>query len=536
MNSIRLANQVARDYFGYSALRPVQEQAIASVMDGRDTWVVVPTSSGKSAIYQIPAIISEGTAIVFSPLIALMTDQVQKLHDWGVRAARLTGDMSDTEVQRVMRSMDDYSLMYVAPERLKSGTFLRQLRQIKVSMIVLDEAHMLPQAQQDFRPAYTMIGKVVRQYFPEAPRLALTATADREEERIVTRSLGMEDYTRIVQSPRRDNLEYHVLHDIEDLRLLHMIRAEGWGVNSGCAVVYASTRQRVYDLARDLRTMKFASVEPYHGGMTGEARQAVQDRFMTGETRIIVATNAFGLGVDKSDVRAVIHADPPDSIHAYLQEAGRGGRDGKPCTCVLNIKQKGLRSRRFFIECANPAKRYYDAVWERWSADRKVREPFDDDTRSLMFAILAEKGVSKIMAPYFATTILNYLQFRGVIQAIPDKTVQPCRPRNLGAFQRFASRHRASIRRIRPNEATVTVYPGRKSPIPAMLGSHAIYPFTPDQRAIEHYKLMRLTEEHGILAHELSDKRSAAYDRLRQLQDFAEAPDKHEYIDRVYGA
>ena len=355
-----MVESALRKHFGFDRFREGQEEVVRTVLAGRDAVVVMPTGSGKSLCYQLPAMELPGLTLVLSPLIALMKDQVEALQgrfkipatflnsslDWHQMRAR----MEDARLGRV-------KLLYVAPERFRDSGFQRLLAEVDLSMIAVDEAHCVSQWGHDFRPDYLRIGRVTRQ-FPQARVMALTATATgkvREDivEQLALGKHGREKPAVFVHGFERPNLRITVSHcgthaDKLD-RLLRVI--EDWRIG----IIYCSTRKQVERVWKKLGE-RGMQVPMYHGGMTDKDRERMQNRFMNREVDLVVATNAFGMGVDRGDVRFVIHWDIPGSMEAYYQEIGRAGRDGAPAWCELLYNFADVRTQEFFLEGSNPSR------------------------------------------------------------------------------------------------------------------------------------------------------------------------------------
>ncbi|MEW8278624.1 MAG: DNA helicase RecQ [Candidatus Thiodiazotropha sp.] len=322
------AREVLRHTFGYSGFRSSQERIISHLIDGGDALVLMPTGGGKSLCYQIPAIVREGTGVVISPLIALMQDQVNSLLQYGVRAAYLNSSLSHEEAALVERQLlqGELDLLYIAPERLLTPRTLDLLRQSRIALFAIDEAHCVSQWGHDFRPEYIQLSQL-HERFPETPRIALTATADAPTRREITQRLKLQQAAEFVASFDRPNIRYQITENDGNARerLLRFIREEHPG-ESG--IVYCLSRKRVEEIAAWLRSREIEAL-PYHAGMDNQTRQGHQNRFRQEEGIVIVATIAFGMGIDKPDVRFVAHLNLPKSIEAYYQETGRAGRDGE---------------------------------------------------------------------------------------------------------------------------------------------------------------------------------------------------------------
>ena len=344
------ARRLLRTVFGYPAFRPDQEEIIRAVLRGRDALVLMPTGGGKSLCYQIPAMLRPGTGVVISPLIALMQDQVSALRQHGVAAAFLNSSLPYEEQQRIMASLrrGELDLLYLAPERLLSedGGTLALLRRIEIALIAIDEAHCVSQWGHDFRQDYLGLD-VLKEHFPGTPRLALTATADEAtREEIVTR-LKLTGAERFISGFDRPNIRYTVrMKNGPGADLLAFLRER----QGQAGIVYCLSRRKVEATAERLRQAGFDAL-PYHAGLSAPTRRRCQERFQRTDGVIVVATIAFGMGIDKPDVRFVAHCDLPKSVEAYYQETGRAGRDGEPAEAWMTYGlQDVVRLRRMVDE------------------------------------------------------------------------------------------------------------------------------------------------------------------------------------------
>jgi len=341
------ARKVLKDVFGYDVFRPMQEEIVCNLLDGKDAFVLMPTGGGKSICYQIPAIIREGTGIVVSPLISLMKDQVDALTACGVKAAYYNSSLKAAEAKDVLERFEtgQLDLLYVAPERLLSKSFLAKLEKLKLSMFAIDEAHCVSQWGHDFRPEYVRLGEL-REIFPDVPMLALTATAEEHTREDISERLQLAKAKRFVASFDRPNIRYLVAEKRQPLtQILQFL--DGWPNASG--VIYCLSRKRVEDLAVNLQRHGIRAAA-YHAGIPGRSRERVQDDFLRDRVKVIVATIAFGMGVDKPNVRFVIHHDLPKSIESYYQETGRAGRDGLESEALMLYGSGDVNLVRRLIE------------------------------------------------------------------------------------------------------------------------------------------------------------------------------------------
>ena len=324
-------HEILKRYWGYDRFRPLQLETIESVCAGNDTLVLMPTGGGKSIVYQVPALASEGVCVVVTPLIALMKDQIDKLRERRILAEAVHSGMTPRDVDRILDNCvyGDVKFLYIAPERIDSEMFRTRFAKMNVSLLAVDEAHCISQWGYDFRPAYLKIARL-RPLHEDMPVLALTASATPEVVRDIMSRLEFRSPRTFRMSFARKNLRY-VVRRTEDKReqLLRIIRNV-----PGCGIVYVRTREKTETLARFLSEHD-VSAGFYHGGMGYAERGVRQDDWIRGATRVIVATNAFGMGIDKADVRFVVHYDLCDSLEAYYQEAGRAGRDGRPAYAVV---------------------------------------------------------------------------------------------------------------------------------------------------------------------------------------------------------
>ena len=352
---------VLKQYWGYDAFRPLQQDIIQSVLDGRDTLGLMPTGGGKSITFQVPTMAMDGMALVVTPIISLMKDQVDRLRALNIKATYLYAGLTRAEVNRTYEKClyGNYKFLYVSPERLQSQSFMERLRQMPVSLIVVDEAHCISQWGYDFRPSFLRIAEV-RKLFPKVPVLALTATATPVVVEDIQRCLQFRETNVFSMSFARSNLSYVVRHTEEKAtELAHILRSV-----PGTAIVYVRSRKRAKQISDELNRLGIRA-DFYHAGLYVEDKEDKQNKWTTDQCRVMVATNAFGMGIDKPDVRLVVHVDIPNSLEEYYQEAGRAGRDGKRSYAVLLVKHTDQRTLRRHITEAFPDKDFIRNVYER---------------------------------------------------------------------------------------------------------------------------------------------------------------------------
>ena len=354
------ALETLKEYWGYDSFRPQQEEIVLSALEGRDVLAILPTGGGKSVCFQVPAMMRDGIAIVVTPLIALMKDQVQNLNDRGIKALCVNAGMSRREVDLTLNNAayGDFKFLYVSPERLGTTLFRRYVREMNVSFIVVDEAHCISQWGYDFRPDYLQIGEL--REIVDAPVIALTATATPKVAEDIMDRLGFEESNLIKSGFERPNLSYIVRHCEDKLgQLLNIC-----GSVAGTGIVYVRSRARTEELSAFLNA-NGVQASFYHAGLGPDSRSDRQARWKSGAIRVMVCTNAFGMGIDKPDVRFVVHYDVPDSPEAYFQEAGRGGRDGKRSYAVLLWNSSDIKRLRQIATVSFPSLDYIEDIYHK---------------------------------------------------------------------------------------------------------------------------------------------------------------------------
>lgn len=372
---------ILKEYWGYDSFRPMQEEIVSAALDGKDVLAILPTGGGKSVCFQVPAMMREGIAIVVTPLIALMKDQVQNLNDKGIRALCVNAGMGAREVETVLNNAayGDFKFLYVSPERLGTRLFKNYVQEMNISFIVVDEAHCISQWGYDFRPDYLQIGNL--REMTDAPVIALTATATPAVAEDIMTRLRFEERTLLKTGFERPNLSYIVRKCEDKLGQLLSICSSV----DGTGIVYVRSRKKTEELA-SLLTANGISASFYHAGLGPDSRADRQGKWKNGSIRIMVCTNAFGMGIDKPDVRFVVHFDVPDSPEAYFQEAGRGGRDGKRSFAVLLWNSTDIKRIRQIGTMSFPSLEYIEDIYHKVHAFFQI--PYDTgEGRQLKFNI-----------------------------------------------------------------------------------------------------------------------------------------------------
>ncbi|HET6232740.1 MAG TPA: RecQ family ATP-dependent DNA helicase [Longimicrobiaceae bacterium] len=430
--SLDAAREVLRRYWGFPDFRPGQDQAIANVLAGGDSLTVMPTGGGKSLCYQVPAMMLPGVTLVVSPLISLMKDQVDALDAVGVPSTFINSSLPAQEMASRLDAAErgEFKLVYVAPERFDSEAFQRRISRLGVSLLAVDEAHCVSEWGHDFRPSYLRLGQV-RDALGNPPVAALTATATPDVRTDIVRQLRLEDPAVLVTGFDRRNLVWHVLrakNDSEkDRLLLKLLRGR-----EGSSIVYASTRKNVDALTALLSGVGVRTVG-YHAGLSDPERKRVQEAFMSGDAPVVVATNAFGMGIDKPDVRIVVHYNMPGNLEAYYQEAGRAGRDRGPADCVLLHAFPDRFTHEFFIEQSHPPRKVVEEVFQ---ALRRTCDP--SGLVSLAPGDFA-RTVHTVKGDRQVLSALRVLEGAGVVRVSKPGGVPPVRLRLVATPKRITA-------------------------------------------------------------------------------------------------
>ena len=408
MHLLDQARGVLLRHFKYSDFRPGQIEAVNCALTGQDALILMPTGGGKSLCYQVPSQVLPGITIVVSPLISLMKDQVDNLQLAGIPATYINSTLSTREIEKRLQLVETgiAKLLYIAPERFDASGFTPRIARLNISLLTIDEAHCVSAWGHDFRPSYGKLGRLRSTI--DAPILALTATATPEVRTDIISMLQLRNPTVVARGFDRPNLHWSVIptdgdYD-KDMKFVRLMREQ---LGTGTSIAYAATRKRVEALADLLNTRGIKSVA-YHAGMSPKTRHSLQEKFIAGTAGVVVATNAFGMGIDKPDVRLVVHYDYPSSLEAYYQEAGRAGRDRQPARCVLFYGDEDYRTHEFLLDQAHPRPEIIKAIYEA-----AQRGGFIDGT-----------GCTQAQAAAAARTLVRMGVLKQVRQKTPPTTLR----------------------------------------------------------------------------------------------------------------
>lgn len=493
-----------------------QVRIIRSLLKRECVFAVMSTGAGKSMCFQVPAVIRGGLTVVISPLISLMKDQVDSCERMGIRAARITHDVSKEEIRSIYKNIKDYRLLYIAPERLKNDRFLRVLRRARLKFIALDEVHEHTKSGRDFRPSYALVGDLM-QRFSDVPVIALTATADDEVEIEFRRALGDREYKRIIASPNRPNLHYSITQEVSPRKIVDIVHPIEEAYDA--SIVYCSTRA-VCDNVNHIISRLGANSCTYHGGMRSRDRHEAQERWMNGDVSTVVATNAFGMGVNKPNVRLVFHYMHPGSLFAYLQEAGRAGRDGKDSTCILNLSADGRRTQHYFIDTQNPDMQVYELIWD-YVQEKGVKATYTVSELAKVCGL--RRGMEQQ-----AMSALRFMEYHGCLETSTRNTSYRLPVLNEATAREYAARYR--FVKISNRLCNISIPPNQPDPVSDMVDDGAVAFGFPTVFMNIRRKRRTLSVKYA----DIQDKRDKAEMRLTQLYQFARTDDKQKFIEDVF--
>ncbi len=406
-------------YWGYDSFREGQREIVENILAGKDTLVLMPTGGGKSLTFQLPALIKEGITVVITPLISLMKDQVDRLQSMGIAAMSIDGSMSHREIDYALDNCiyGDYKFLYVSPERIVTSLFKYRFERMNVSLIVVDEAHCISQWGYDFRPPYLQIGSL-RELHPNVPIIALTATATSVVVSDIIKYLKLDKSLIYRQSFMRNNISFLVRNI--DNKFEHLLKV----VTNilGCGIVYVGRRKDAEDIAAQL-IYNGVSADFYHAGLSSQLRRVKQDSWMRGSIRVIVATNAFGMGIDKSDVRFVVHVSPPSSLESYYQEAGRAGRDGKESYAVLLYDNNDRRSNASKLSSSFPSRKEICDIYEKLFNHYQIAiEGGKDESYAFDIMEFCQKFKVYSTTVYHSIKLLQYIGYMSLSEEYESRT------------------------------------------------------------------------------------------------------------------
>ena len=522
---------------GYEKLREGQDKAVFNLFHHRDTYAILPTAHGKTAISVVPSLCMDWKCLIFSPLVALMQDQVTSLQRLGLKAGQISSGQTPAENMMSIKGWElgELQFLFVAPERLENSEFLRISKLVRPNLVVLDEAHVCSEWSDSFRPSYTKIGNFIAAVNPDAV-LAMTATSTPQIEADVRRVLGITGAAKVLYLPARKELLLHSENYTSDHQVLRILEKSPV---KGPTIVYCATRKRCEEMFANIGNVITGGSLVYHGGMPSDARTSNQNLFMSGDVRVMFATNAFGMGIDKRDIRMILHRDIPGSIEALAQETGRSGRDGKESLCVQLVSDDAFRTHEFLLEGSHPdrrtVERVYHALVKHADADKRIMKTGAD-----LSALIGIRDM-------YVNAALGILKSSGVIDREDDE-VKPVTIRIL---------KQADDPKMEKLLADVKTY-GMTLPDGAIdLHLELLLSNTGRKYATVHNHLKRLAKEGFIIYttpfrgktttlkgdlslvdfQRLEQRREDAYAKLDSVREYLRVPDeqKHQFLTDYFG-
>ncbi len=557
-NKKQQLRELLKIHFNYESFLPGQEKAIDNILQKKDSLVVLPTGGGKSLIYQLPALILEGITLVVSPLIALMKDQVDSLIKVGIPATFINSTLSSLEANERLDQIKKgvYKIVYIAPERFYNRNFVNELKQIKVSVFAIDEAHCISQWGHDFRPSYLYLRQAIK-LLAQPVVIALTATATPEVQEDIIKQLSLDGANTVITGFARPNLHFAVVSANNNQKIEYIVNLLISNSELGAGIIYAGTRSKVDEILQVLLENDIKALN-YHAGMDSNSRNWVQEEFMRGEAQVVVATNAFGLGINKKDIRFVIHYDLPGTIEAYYQEAGRAGRDGQDSFCILFYQQQDRYLREFFIQGDNPSPEIITEIYEFLVH----RVSMEINTESSILITYAEiiQNLSKVIPEMAIGTALKILERKAYISRPNLRTsnssiklkkdwseirfsVGKRAKKQLEIIDRLEEKYAKELTNklweFNPEEVAITLQLKKSSLLRAIknLAAKELIDYSPPFRGTE-IKLLKIVapEELDLDFKALKNKAARAYEKLDEMENYVHDLDcRQKYILHYFG-
>jgi len=549
--------ELLKIHFDYTSFLPGQEAAIDNILQGQATIVILPTGGGKSLIYQLPALVLDGITVVVSPLIALMKDQVDSLERVGIPATFINSALSSLEIARRLQQLKTgiYKIVYIAPERFYNFNFINELKQLKVSLFAIDEAHCISQWGHDFRPSYLRLKEAIK-LVGSPPVVALTATATPEVRDDIVKQLGLKDARLVITGFIRPNLQFAVVPATNGQKIENIVNLLTTNSELGTGIIYVGTRAKADEILEVLIDNDIKAVA-YHAGMDSDSRAWVQEQFMGGEAQVVVATNAFGLGINKKNIRFVVHHDMPGTIEAYYQEAGRAGRDGQTSFCVLFYHQQDRYLREFFIKGDNPSPEIILEIYD--FLIRRAGQEINPETSLLITYAEIGQNLSSSVPEMAIGTSLKILEKEGYITRPNEKTansfikfkqtwseiiaaISPRAKSQLIILEKLQDKYSNKLVsgwEFNPEEVAITLQIKKDSLLRTVkkLAEKDLLECRPPFKGTE-IKLLKIVESENLKLDfkALKEKAERAYEKLNEMENYIyQTGCRQEYILKYFG-